>query len=201
MASRFGSVIVFARAPQYGRGKRRLAAEIGDLAAHRFYRRQLAATVRVAASEAGWRAFFAIDPQSRVARPSPPFSCGRAGRLPRRAQAGRDLGRRMTAALRMAPPGPVVLIGADIPGVTAGHLRRALRACRSADVVFGPAEDGGFWLVGTRRRLPLGAFDGVAWSTENTLRQVIHKLPHPARVRQVDMLKDVDNATDLPLTP
>lgn len=201
MASRLGSVVLFARAPRYGRGKRRLARDIGDLAAHRFYSTQLARTVRVVATEAGWRGYIAIDPPRDAHCPGPPFTVGRAARLPRHPQQGRNLGRRMIAAMRNVPAGPVVLIGADIPGVTPAMLRRALIACRAADVVFGPAADGGFWLIGSRRPLSLKAFDAVEWSQPTTLAAATRALPRHARVRHVDILRDVDHATDLHRRP
>lgn len=199
MASRLGSVVLFARSPRFGRGKRRLARDVGDLAAHRFYRTQLARTVRIVAAEVGWRGYIAIDPPRDALCPGPPFTVGRAAHLPRYGQQGRNLGRRMIAAMQNVPPGPVVLIGADIPGVTPAMLRRALIACRAADVVFGPAADGGFWLLGVRRPLSLRAFDAVQWSQPTTLAAAERALPRHARVRHVDILHDVDRGADLKL--
>lgn len=200
MAS-LGTVILFARAAQYGRGKRRLARDVGDLAAARFYRSALARSLAVVARRQGWRAEIALDPARARARPGRPFAHGPGGRLPRRAQMGRDLGERMAMALRQAPPGPVILIGADIPGVTPQALRRALLACRAADMVYGPAEDGGFWLVGCKRRPSLRHFDGVRWSNATTLEQAMAAAPAPWRFRLVDRLADVDDAGDLPKYP
>lgn len=107
----------------------------------------------------------------------------------------------MLAALAEAPPGPAVLIGADIPGVTPAILKRALRACRASDFVFGPAEDGGFWLIGSRRRPPVRMLDAVGWSRSTTLRDTVAALPEPARVAYVDVLKDVDIVADIPPFP
>ena len=50
------------------------------------------------------------------------------------------------------PPGPVVVIGSDIPGITARHIAEAFRLLGRHAFVFGPARDGGYWLVGARRR-------------------------------------------------
>lgn len=201
MAEPLGTVVLFARAPRFGRGKRRIARETGDLVAHVFYRGALARMTRVVAAEAGWRTIVALDPVNDVWRPGPPFSHGRAARLPRRPQRRGHLGRRMLAALADAPPGPAVLIGADIPGVTPAALKRALKACRTADFVFGPAEDGGFWLIGSRRRPPLRMLDGVGWSKPTTLAETVAALPKPARVKFVDTLRDVDIAADIPQFP
>lgn len=197
MASALGTVILFARTPRLGRGKRRLAREIGDLGALQFYRRALAKSARLVASEQGWHGVLALDPPISVDRPGPPFAWGRTSRLTRVPQTRRDLGRRMLSALSDAPPGPVVLIGADIPGVTARALRRALLACRRADFVFGPATDGGFWLIGAKRRPSPRLFREVGWSRSTTLDEAVAALPRPARVALVDRLNDVDNAADL----
>lgn len=196
-----GTVILFARLPRLGRGKRRLAREIGDIAAWRFARASLARSVATVAREEGWRAAAALDPPTAAARPGPIFASGPGRRLRRRPQSGRDFGRRMLAALRSAPPGPVVLIGADIPGLTPAALRRALVACRSADLVFGPATDGGFWLVGCRRKPSLRLFDDVRWSTCRTLAEAMAAAPPAWRIRLVDRLADVDEAADMRARP
>jgi len=195
--SRLGTVILFARTPRYGRGKRRLARDVGDLAALRFYKGALARTAALVAREAGWNAVVALDPPREARRPGPPFAHGAPGRLPRRPQRGRDLGQRMLAALRDAPPGPVVLIGADIEGVSAGVLRQALIACRAGDLVLGPATDGGFWLIGMRRKPMLRALDGVRWSTRAALQDTVDAVPGAWRIRFAARLRDVDNGADL----
>lgn len=196
--ARLGTVILFARTSRLGRGKRRLARDAGDIAAWRFYRGAVARSTRIVAREAGWRGCVALDPSRATARPGPPFAPGPGRRLPRRAQHGRDLGERMLHALREAPPGPVVLVGADIPDLSAPALRRALVACRAADLVFGPATDGGFWLIGCKRRPSPRMFAGVPWSTDAALTAAMAAAPRAWRIRLVDRLADVDDASDLP---
>ncbi|WP_425283593.1 DUF2064 domain-containing protein [Methyloceanibacter stevinii] len=49
------------------------------------------------------------------------------------------------------PPGPVVLVGSDIPRISRAHIAEAFRLLGNADAVFGPAQDGGYWLVGFKR--------------------------------------------------
>ncbi len=104
----------------------------------------------------------------------------------------------MRHQLGTAPPGPVCVIGADIPGLSRAALGRAFRALGSHDAVFGPAEDGGYWLIGLHNsaRVPHGLFDGVRWSTEHALADTIASLPG-ARIALVDRLRDVDTAQDL----
>ena len=93
-----------------------------------------------------WRLRLAVTPdRARYRRRLWP------GRLPISGQGRGDLGERMRRALAECPPGPTVLIGTDIPALAAQHIAEAFRLLGRHDLVFGPAEDGGFWLVGARR--------------------------------------------------
>jgi glycosyltransferase A (GT-A) superfamily protein (DUF2064 family) len=94
-------------------------------------------------------------------------------------------------------PGPVCVIGGDIPGVTRAHVARAFTALRNHDAVFGPAEDGGYWLIGIAGRRPRPGFlRGVRWSSEHALADSAATLPG-WRIAHVDRLRDVDSAADL----
>ena len=103
--------------------------------------------------------------------------------------------------LRAAPAGPVCVIGADIPGVTAARVADAFCALGSYDAVFGPAPDGGYWLVGLKRARPVPPrlFENVRWSTEHALADTVATLPDH-RIAQVATLRDVDTIDDLPMT-
>jgi hypothetical protein len=91
--------------------------------------------------------------------------------------------------------GPVVIVGSDIPDIAPAHIARAFAALGDHDFVFGPAADGGFWLVGARRRpaVPAGLFDGVRWSTPHALADTLAGLPKTARVAMIATLDDVDD--------
>ncbi len=104
----------------------------------------------------------------------------------------------MGRLLRNLPPGPVCIIGSDIPGITRRHIARAFAALGPAEAVFGPAPDGGFWLVGMKRiaRPPATLFRDVRWSSEHALSDTLATLPG-LRVAMVDELNDVDEAADL----
>ena len=109
----------------------------------------------------------------------------------------------MGRVFRTLPPGPVVIIGADIPGVTRTDIDAAFRALGDADAVFGPAEDGGYWLIGLargRRTAPAGLFNNVRWSTVHALADTKASLGD-ARIAHVRTLRDVDTAEDLDVTP
>jgi rSAM/selenodomain-associated transferase 1 len=174
---------IFLRAPELGRGKRRLARDIGDLAALRFQRTQMA-RLRPLLRDPRWSATLWVTPD-RAAR-----------RLQGRPQSRGDLGQRMARPFRRLPPGPVVLIGADIPELTASHVWAAFRALGRSEAVFGPATDGGYWLVGLQpRRRMRPPFHGVAWSTERALGDTLRNLSG-ARVAQLAPLSDIDTGAD-----
>ena len=160
-------LIIFAKPPRIGRAKRRLAADIGAMEALRFYRHNMASILRKLGRDPRWQCWLFVDKG--------------AWRWPkailRRTQVGDSLGARMETALRTLPPGAVVLIGSDIPCISANDVWRAFNGLGKSGVGFGPAEDGGFWLVGlANRRIAPGLFRDVRWSTENTLDDCIANL-------------------------
>jgi len=186
-------VVIMARAPRLGTVKRRLARDVGALAAWRFYRANLQTTLRRLARERRWVTWLAVTPDAAARRfPALP------GRPCRIVPQGRgDLGRRMGRLVRTLPPGPVAIVGSDIPGLDAAHVAGAFRALGRADWVFGPAADGGYWLIGAaRRRLPRDLFAGVRWSSAHALADTVATLG-AARIAYLEVLGDVDSGADL----
>lgn len=183
-------LIVFARPPRLGRGKRRLAAGIGALAAWRFYRQALAALLRRLSRDPRWVLWLAVTPDPAVHDRGWPVRTRRIG------QGRGDLGARMTRALGGCPPGPAVLIGSDIPHIGPSHIAAAFRGLGRNDLVFGPARDGGYWLVGARRTkaLPRTLFAGVRWSTGHALADTLAGLPTNTKVGLTAVMEDVDDA-------
>lgn len=185
--SGLGTVILFARAPRLGVGKTRLAADIGRVAAWRFQRDRLLA-LRAALSRGPWRFRLAIaDPRDQG---HPAFKGIETVR-----QVRGDLGTRMRSALAQAPPGPALIVGSDIPGIRAHHIRAAFHAMGHADAVFGPAPDGGFWLVGLARRgsIPRAFMRGARWSSPHALADTVGTLPRRATIAYLETLADVDD--------
>lgn len=184
-------LILFLKEPKLGRVKTRLAASIGGVAATNWYRHQVNALIRRLGHDPRWRTEIAISPDRAAASRTP------AGRIRRYGQGGGDLGDRMMRALR-ADDGPAILIGGDIPGVRPAHIADAFRALSAADAVFGPAMDGGFWLVGLShpRRIPANIFQGTRWSSAETLADARAALGG-RRIAEARRLTDVDTAADL----
>lgn len=188
-----GSLIVFLKAPKAGRVKTRLGREIGMGRAACLFRLMSAATLEEA-RRGPWRKIIAVDPPGALFgwRALWPSAFGRMVQSPG------DLGARMKAAFNAAPKGPVVIIGADAPGMRAAHLRAAFEALGRADAVFGPALDGGYWLIGLARRRPApGLFQNVRWSSSHALADTLASLPKSYTVDYLPALRDLDNAEDL----
>ena len=89
--------------------------------------------------------------------------------------------------------GPVVLVGSDLPDLDSHHVARAMQSLRKTDVVFGPANDGGFWLVGLRRTQWAGRlFKNARWSSPHALADCLANLPSTARITMLEKLSDID---------
>lgn len=178
---------VFAKRPAMGAAKTRLARDIGPVHAQRLYRAMTARILRQV-SDSRWDTILyaasarsigkvpAWDGYSQLAQPMGSLS-------PRLAKV-------FGGAKR-----PVIVIGTDCPQVTARDIAEALSELRRAPFVFGPASDGGFWLMAAQAPLPPTMFDGVRWSSEHTLTDLEARLDGP--IAKLRMLTDVDDGEGL----
>ncbi len=182
-------LVIFLKQPQRARVKKRLAAGIGDGAALSFYRQMIGATLRLT-RDPRWRTTLAITPD----RGRSWLKNLHGGNFDVMPQGAGDLGRRMTRMIQSLAPSRVLVIGTDIPGLNARIIDPAFKLLRSHDAVFGPAVDGGFWLVGLAKpQQARRIFDMVRWSTEFALQDVRKNFPPKARIALVDKLDDVDD--------
>lgn len=188
-------LLVFVKEPVAGRVKTRLGRDVGMASAAWWFRHRARRLAREMAADPRWETWLAVSPDHAGLKSR--FWPAGVGRW---AQGPGDLGARMGRAFRQFPPGPLVIVGADIPGVTRARVWSAFRALGRADAVVGPAEDGGYWLIGLKRvprRAPAGLFAGVRWSSADALADTRATLGG-LRVAQVARLRDVDTAADLP---
>jgi rSAM/selenodomain-associated transferase 1 len=184
-------LVVMVKVPVAGRVKTRLARQVGDVRATFFYRHTAAAVLaRVRASRA-WHTLLAVTPDTGLShRGWPPH-------MIRIAQGGGDLGQRMQRIMRCQPPGPVVIIGTDVPAIRPTYIAAAFTALGQCDAVLGPAHDGGYWLVGLKRApRVLSAFSNVRWSGPHALEDTLANLSG-RRIAQAATLRDVDDAFEL----
>ena len=181
------------KAPRVGAVKSRLARDIGPVKAWQFYRRTVTAVNQRLNAPSHWQTHLLVSPDRSACKTRQWPKTERIF-----AQNQGDLGERMLRGLRSGRRGvPVVLVGGDIPDVLPQHIRRAFQALGHADMVFGPATDGGFWLVGWNGRRPLfKPFRGARWSTPHALSDCLKQITH-RRVVLVNELSDVDTAADL----
>lgn len=179
-------ICIFAKPPVAGRSKTRLAAAVGPSRAAALARAFLDDTI-AAVRELPWA-------QTALATTEPMQS-----ELPVLLQGEGDLGERIErvvrAALQLAPF--AIAIGADAPGLPARLLESARAALLSADAVIGPADDGGFYLLGLRS-CPEGLLAGLPWSASDTFVRTLDRLRSRARrVEVLDSWFDVDRVEDL----
>jgi hypothetical protein len=182
-------VIVMVRAPLYGKTKTRLSKQIGPTEALRFYRATTAKVLRRLARDPRWQLALAVTPDYHIRSRFWPAD---VVRLP---QGPGGLGHRMRTLLSRTRGRPIVLIGSDIPGVRSAHVAAALRKITTSNLVLGPADDGGFWLIATRANpLRRDLFDDVRWSSEFALADTVRNwggaVAFATRLPDVDTLED-----------
>lgn len=186
------TLIVMLKEPRPGRVKTRLGGDIGMTSAAWWFRHQTRSLLR-RLDDPRWQLVLAVAPDiaGLTSRTWP-------AHLLRWPQGRGDLGTRMIRMLGTAQSGPVCLIGGDIPGIRPHHIASGFSALGRNDAVFGPAPDGGFWLVGLKhpRRVPRTLFAQVRWSSEHALADTKATLPDH-RIAEIDSLRDVDTAADL----
>ena len=112
-------------------------------------------------------------------------------------QHGHDLGERMMNAFQkeLGNFSRVIIIGIDSPTFPVDTITRAFTALESRDVVLGPSEDGGYYLIGLRKMIPELFFE-IPWGTENVLPRTLEKLQHVSHVL-LESCFDVDYPADL----
>ena len=172
---------VFARAPVAGKAKTRLAQTIGDEGAAKLYRAMLGDVLAGAQSVAQQSADMEVvvfhtppDAFSRQTDSLQPFWPGA-----RQAQSEGDLGVKLFECfrhLREDGAQKVVVIGSDSPDLPISFLVQAFEKLNDHDLVFGPAQDGGFYLMGASDVVPLCLFEGVQWSCSSTLNDILTNL-------------------------
>ncbi len=189
-------LLVFARAPVPGAVKTRLIPALGPDGAAELHARLLERTLETAHAAACAPVELWCTPD--LDHPAFEAAAGRYG-VTLRTQPPGDLGQRMQQALAatLADAGRAVLVGCDGPALTPQDLADAFTALDDHDVVLGPAEDGGYVLIGARRVSPV-LFDGIEWGGPRVLRQTRGRLVALGwRWHELRMLWDVDRPDDL----
>ena len=192
-------VVVMAKAPRPGHAKTRLEPLLGRDGCARLQSALIAHTSRWARDVApgGW--YLACDPPGAVEEVRPLMPAG--GRLI--GQEGADLGERLQGATRrLFADGrrPVIVVGTDQPTLGRSHARQALEALAGgADAVFGPALDGGYYLVALARPLPgLFGLPPEAWGGAEVLALSLRLAARAGlRCSLIAPERDLDTADDV----
>jgi uncharacterized protein len=188
---------VMARAPS-GPGKTRLASTIPEPRLRALREALLRDTLAVATATADAEVFVFVTP----ADGGPEIAALVDRPLSMVVQAGGDLGERMAAALgHLLQSGEYVgamLVGSDIPLLSAEHLSEAAELLRKHDgIVVGPSEDGGYYLIGMTA-LYRGVFEGIAWGTDDVLDETLSAADRlGVELRMIRGDYDIDTVDDL----
>ncbi len=184
------TIILFARLPRYGKGKTRLARTIGKLRAWRFYQRTLEVLSKKLININNIDFKISVTPnintKEQAGKLLAPYTLMQQG--------NGDLGRRMKNAFLKIDKGKAVIIGSDIPDIEVHHIKQAFKKLETHDAVFGPCDDGGYWLVGLKNTcyLPRGFMENVRWSTSHSLQDTLSTLPKSWKVSYITQLDDID---------
>ena len=189
-----GRLLLLTKAPDPGQVKTRLIPLLGEAAAAELYAQLVHDCLTMCT---------ALCPVDLWCSPSTGHAffqqCHQQYQATLYTQASGDLGERMSQAIQttLAQADYVVLIGADCPTLTAKDLITAFDALEAGtDVVIGPAEDGGYYLIGMREHHAT-IFVDVPWSTSDVFSLTKNRLrEHHLRVHELPERKDLDTPDD-----
>ena len=180
--------------PIPGEVKTRLGKDIGMTKAAWWFRHNALNLIKHLSAEVTWETILAVSPD-KEGMDSRIWPNG----LLRWPQGSGDLGERMGNIFRNAQKGPIVIIGADIPNIKVQYIKDAFDALVNNDVVIGPAYDGGYWLIGMKRRsksIPSTILKNVRWSTPFALNDTLNSF-EGLKIKKIVQLRDVDTKDDL----
>ncbi|NAS31395.1 DUF2064 domain-containing protein [Flavobacteriaceae bacterium R38] len=184
-------LIILTRNPELGKVKTRLAKSIGNQNALDIYKFLLDYTVKITN---GLTVDKAVYYSERVIE----NDLWSSDIYQKKAQSGEDLGERIQNAFQNAFQSgyeKVVIIGSDMYDLKQNHLQEAFEKLDKHDVVIGPAEDGGYYLMGMNK-LYLNAFRKKAWGTETVLKDTLNDLGE-LDIALMEMLNDIDVYEDI----
>lgn len=186
-------LIIFIKNPELGTAKTRLAKTIGDEKALEVYQMLLAHTRQVTSATATNRkVYYSKFADETDAWVRPTFDKG--------VQITGSLGEKMEHAFAenfKAGKEAIVIIGSDCIALRPHHLEAAFTALETKDFVIGPAEDGGYYLLGMRTLLP-SLFHNMEWSTDQVLPETIRRIEDTNGSYQLlETLSDIDHEEDL----
>jgi rSAM/selenodomain-associated transferase 1 len=184
-------IIVFTRNPELGKCKTRLAASIGNQNALEVYQKLIEHTSTcIQKVDADAVAFYTEKIQLKDAWPDAHFQ--------KQIQIEGHLGEKMQAAFEWGFAqgySKICIVGSDLLELEPSDLEAAFEKLEKTDLVFGPAEDGGYYLM-AMKKLHSAAFADKAWSTKDVLKESVHDLRGKS-ISLLEIKNDIDTIEDL----
>lgn len=184
-------LMVFVRNPQLGTVKTRLATTVGDKVALEIYIELMRHTAEVTHKvSADKKVFYSEKIEQHDVWTEMNFS--------KALQTKGTLGQRMENAFRTAfEKGykKVLIVGSDLYSLKTSHIEKALHQLDKKEVVIGPAQDGGYYLLGLKKKMP-ALFCNKSWGTSTVLKETLNDLKLKS-IFLMEPLNDIDNFEDL----
>jgi rSAM/selenodomain-associated transferase 1 len=194
-------LMIFVKYPAPGRVKTRLAKTLGAKEAAQLYRLMAEDVIRRLGTNVHGKydTIIFFDPPDRASDIKDWLGNGRSYTP----QSGRDLGEKLANAFRTVfdlGARRAVVIGTDCLSITGEIITGALQHLEKKDVVIGPTEDGGYYLLGLSRNIP-ELFDSIDWSTDKVFRQTVEKAKRLGlSYTTLERLKDLDEYSDISIS-
>ncbi|GAA3559915.1 TIGR04282 family arsenosugar biosynthesis glycosyltransferase [Snuella lapsa] len=183
-------IIVFVKNIKLGKVKTRLAKTIGDHAAFEVYKQLVEITERATLNISVDKRIYFSDAVVDSKWPNDYKTI----------QEGQNLGERMQNAFKKGFEdgySHIILIGSDLPDIKPKHIEEGLQALNNTQVVFGPATDGGYYLIGLSKLFPF-VFNNKPWSQSNLLNVTLQELKQKnISYTLLEALNDIDTYEDL----
>ena len=185
-------LLIFTRNPELGKVKSRLAKDIGDEKALKIYIELLLHTKKISENIPvdKWL-FYSENILENDFWPSEKFN--------KKLQKGSDLGEKMKNAFEEGFQNgyeKIIIIGSDICDLNQSHIENAFNHLTTNSSVIGPAEDGGYYLLGLTKMIP-EIFRNKNWGTETVLQNTVVNLENYSNCHFLEILNDIDVITDI----
>ncbi|MCK5667123.1 MAG: TIGR04282 family arsenosugar biosynthesis glycosyltransferase, partial [Thiotrichaceae bacterium] len=193
-------IIIFARQPIIGQVKTRLIPVLGELGATQLYTRLLDHAINNVLAAKICPLEICITPESDM---DYFFSQYNRQKLTLSRQSQGDLGDRMYQAMHLALQNysKVILIGSDCPFISRAVLVQSVTTLNNHDMVFSPASDGGYVLIGAKN-ISAAVFENIQWSSEHVMSQSRQRLSaEQISWKELSVQHDIDVAADLNYLP
>ncbi len=185
-------LLLFTRNPELGKVKSRLAKDIGQEKALQIYIELLKQTNTIAKNLTceKW-VFYSENTITNDIWSNKTYQ--------KKVQSSGDLGNRMEQAFKEGFENDyekIIIIGSDIYDLQQKHIEEAFEKLNTHDVVFGPAEDGGYYLLGMKS-LKTELFRNKNWGTETVYKDSLNSLPSTNTIYNLETLNDIDVISDI----